>query len=576
MNDQPKQPPRGRRLVRVAVWSTFAAVVFLRFVLFKEPPPERFPRHADFTRGEPRFRYRQTVIEPPVAEVPNDLFRLRIEIEPKDAELLRGYYWNGWRGEPTRERPEVQVTVREGGLVYTNVSLHSKGAAGSFRQFDDKPALTLNFAKHAAGQKFHGYSKISLNNSVQDPTFINEVLARELFDRAGVPVPKADYATVIINGRDLGLYVLVEGYNKDFLRRYFKNVQGNLYDGGFCQDVNRDLKVNSGGQPDDRSDLDRLLGAATDSSLSARARRLESVLDTERFTTMLALEVMLCHWDGYGLNRNNYRLFHDRTMNRMVFMPHGMDQLFETPPHRFPIDSSLQPSMRGEIARAWLSTPMGGRRYFERVQALHTNLLQEDAILARVHALAARIRPTLEAYSPSVASRHDAAVASLCDRIQRRLQNIGEQLQAPSQPLSFDQSGTAAITNWNERTTSRHAVFRMEQLEQDGRSLLYLAPIGRDGTAAWRTRVLLEAGRYRLEGRAKLSENAGGSRVCLRVSGGSPMPSAVVASNGWVFLSYPFAVDAYLSETLLMCEFRGARGEAWFDLSTLRLIREVD
>ena len=54
------------------------------------------------------------------------------------------------------ERPSVRATVREGELVWTNVSLHLKGAAGSFRSVDDKPALTLNFDKLPDGQRFHG------------------------------------------------------------------------------------------------------------------------------------------------------------------------------------------------------------------------------------------------------------------------------------------------------------------------------------------------------------------------------------------------------------------------------------
>src|SRR5262249_53931114 len=147
-------------------------------------------------------------VQPPAAPVPSDLTRLVIQIAPRDVETLRGYFWNGWRGQRRQERPEVLATVREGDVVYTNVSVHLKGAAGSFRPFDDKPALTLNFSKHAPGQHFHEYTKISLNNSVQDPTFVCEALCRELYVAAGVPAPHADWATVVINGRDLGLYVL--------------------------------------------------------------------------------------------------------------------------------------------------------------------------------------------------------------------------------------------------------------------------------------------------------------------------------------------------------------------------------
>lgn len=91
-----------------------------------------------------------------------------------------------------------------------------KGSAGSFRDFNDKPAMTLNFTKHKKGQTFHGYSKISLNNSVQDPTYLSEAICREMFVEAGVPAPRVEHATVVLNGQELGPYVALGGLGKAF------------------------------------------------------------------------------------------------------------------------------------------------------------------------------------------------------------------------------------------------------------------------------------------------------------------------------------------------------------------------
>jgi spore coat protein H len=226
---------------------------------------------------------------------------------------------------------------------------------------------------------------------------------------------------------------MVEGYNKAFLRRHFKNVKGNLYDGGFVQDVNSGLHVNSGDHPEDQSDIRRLLAAASESDARTRWTRLSQVLDTDRFITYLAMEMWLCHWDGYSLNRNNYRLYHDLDTDRMVFLPHGLDQMFDYPPGRFRPDRSIAPDsilpmMRGRVARAVIGTPEGARLYLRRMDTLRTNLFIEDKLIGRVHELDQHIRPTLAAYSPALARRHDAAVASLCDRIQRRIQSVTEQL----------------------------------------------------------------------------------------------------------------------------------------------------
>ncbi|HAV61723.1 MAG TPA: hypothetical protein DCY13_05080, partial [Verrucomicrobiales bacterium] len=85
---------------------------------------------------------------------------------PRFEILLSDQALDALRVEP---KEYVKATIREGGVLYTNVALKLKGARGSFRHVDDKPAFTLNFDKFADGQEFHGFDKLHLNNSVQDP-----------------------------------------------------------------------------------------------------------------------------------------------------------------------------------------------------------------------------------------------------------------------------------------------------------------------------------------------------------------------------------------------------------------------
>src|SRR5258706_3302737 len=145
------------------------------------------------------------------------ILHLRIEISPEGVEILRHYQFDI---NDLMERTNVLATVREGKTVYTNVAVHIKGHLGSFQPLDSKPALTLNFDKNAKGQRFHGLQKISLNNSVQDSSYVSEQISRELFLAAGIPSPQAGHATVDLNGRMLGLFVLLEGWNKQFLKQH--------------------------------------------------------------------------------------------------------------------------------------------------------------------------------------------------------------------------------------------------------------------------------------------------------------------------------------------------------------------
>src|SRR6266496_369898 len=177
--------------------------------------------------------------------------RLNVVLEVTASNALRLHF-----------RSYVRAGVSEGSTVYRDVGVHVKGNYGTIQPLDRKPSLTLNFDKYTKQQKFHGMDKLHLNNSVSDPSFITELLCRELFRAAGLPSARVSHACVSINGRDLGLYVLVEGHDKTFLRRFFANPKGNLYDSEFLHDITDPLRRSSGTGPDDHADLKALAQAA--------------------------------------------------------------------------------------------------------------------------------------------------------------------------------------------------------------------------------------------------------------------------------------------------------------------------
>jgi len=499
-----------------------------------------------------------------------NVLRIQIEIPSAGLSTLRRYHWGGGGAG----RPTARATVREGENIYTNVALHLKGAAGSFRPVDWNPALTLNFEKFAAGQHFHGLKKISLNNSVQDPSFITEKICRELFEAAGVPVPRAAHAQVGLNGRDLGLYVLVEGFNKQFLKRYFKNTSGNLYDGGFVKEITEDLAINSGDHPKDRSRLDALAEAALEPNSARRMARLEKVLDTDRFLSLMAMEVMQCHWDGYTMNKNNYRVYHDLDSNRMVFFPHGLDQMFGV--ERVGPNTPLIPRAEGLVARSVLQTQTGRVRYLERVSQLFTNVFRVEVITNRVYEIAAEIAPVLAERNPQGAVNFAREVTELCRRIAQRSESIEQQLGYPTRTLKFDESGIVQPSGWKPRPGFGNPSLAQNK-DADGKTILHVSANEGNCGGSWRTRVLLEGGSYRLEGRVKtqgiVADRADRqSGACLRISGGFP-GQRLSGDNDWTRIAYVFEIQDAMGDVELVCDFRAAKGEAWFDLESLKLIR---
>ncbi len=320
---------------------------------------------------------------PPHRVLPGDaifkqptLLAFKIELSP---EAFRGL-----RREP---RKSVPATVTIDGKVFKKVAVHVKGAAGSFRQVDDRPALTLSFSKFVDGRRWAGLRKIHLNNSVQDPSFMNEYIGSELFRTANVPTPRVAFATVQLNEEPLGLYVLKEGFTPDFLTCFFRRADGNLYDGGFLKDVDQELELDAGPGANDRADLKALTDAAREDDPARRWGRLLATLEVDRFITYAALSVMVADWDGYPLNRNNYRVYFNPSNGRAVFLPHGIDQLFGQ------THMEVFPGFNAVVSRGLLDTPAGRKLYEERFPEVFAEVFRLERMTNTIARLADLLRP---------------------------------------------------------------------------------------------------------------------------------------------------------------------------------------
>jgi hypothetical protein len=464
------------------------------------------------------------------------------------------------------ERIDVRATIREGEHVYTNVAIHLKGSF-SFQPIDQKPSLTLNFDKFADGQRFHGLTKIHLNNSVQDPSYLCEKLARELFNDLGVPSPRAGHALVNLNGRDMGLFVLIEGANKQFVKRNFISAKGNLYDGGSGGDVTKKLETDSGENPDDQSDRTNLANAARETDPAKRLQRLEQILDVERFINFAATEAFIVHWDGYAIGCNNYRLFHDVSRDKMVFMPHGLDQLFgiSSSPNL-----SITPVFKGMIAKTLFSVPEARQRYLDRLAQLSTNEFRVNALHARVDKLAAQLRPAL-AKNPQLRSQFDDEVDDLKARIARRAASVAQQLKTPKRPVEIARDDSIRLLNWSFKSGTQPV--GSGRSVANNRQILQVSGRGTNSSGAWRTTLFLNEGHYEFTGLARTegmtaTNTKGTNGVILRVSG-ERSAKGIAISDQWKKLIYEFDVRG-VEDVEFVCEFRGT-GTGLFDPSTMQI-----
>jgi spore coat protein H len=524
---------------------------------------------------------------------------LKVEVAEPALQALRGYAFQ--QGAQRSERPEVQCIVREDGNVWTNVALHLKGSA-SFRSIDDAPSFTLNFSKHVSKQRFHGLEKISLNNSPQDPTRLSEKICRELYVRGGVPVPRAGYITAELNGRKLGLFVLLEGWNRQFIERHFPDPRGPLYEGPFLTDIDHPLDLAFGKTNSQKLTISRLLAAAREPNPAKRQARLESVLDMDRFTRLLALDLLVWNGDGYALHANNYRIFQDRRQGRFVFMPHGMDQTFTLP------DAPVLAGGDGLVAWGVLSLPEGRRRVLERIREFRTSFFKTEVIGKRAAELSAQVGPVLGRQAGltngTAPTEYTAAVAAWLQLATNRLADIDQQLASLSAhftPLKVGQP--LALAGWTNRLVTGKPVCLQTSAPP---SLVVQTSAGTVG--AWVTPLWLEQGRYLLQGKARVlptiapgatNKVTAGFRVRserkrpagldwgwdsrrradYRPGGetGNLVYQTLPANAGtnWTDLACEIDLRQPVADLDIWCEASGT-GEAWFDKASLKLTRITD
>ena len=479
----------------------------------------------------------------------NPVHRIQVEISPGGlAELRRD------------SRKYVQAIVREGGVVHQAVGVHLKGSTGSFRGVDDKPAFTLNFARFTPEQRFHGLRKIHLNNSVEDPSFLNERLGTEFFRAAGVPAPRVAWALVELNGRRLGLYVLKEGFTEDFLALHFKRTDGELYEA-------------SPGDPDPGAAASLPLQPVGDTNFTPasdpiqRWTRVEQTLDVDRFLSFMAVEVMIGHRDGYGLARNNYRIYHDPESGRMVFLPHGMDVLFGK------ADAPLFPHFAGLAAQAVMETSEGRRRYRERFGFLLTNVFNVPALTAQADQWATQLRPVLTWREARALNREVAVVK---ERLAARHANLVQQFNTPELKPLFFGNGVATLGGWT--AYDEPAGGKLDRAPApDGKAALHIHA-GPATMASWRTKARLGPGQFRFEGAVCLSgvvapRSAKNQGAGLRVTGAAQPPHRLTGDQVWTPLRAEFEVVGPEREVELICELRATHGDAWFETDSLRVVR---
>ncbi len=242
---------------------------------------------------------------------------------------------------------DVSCDIVFDGFRLPKSQCHRKGSFGSVST--SKPSLNIKF-DGVIDQKLAGLGHIVLNNAKQDPSLLNEHMAYEIYRRAGLAAPLTAHGLVQLNGKTLGLYVIKENIDKDFLARSFgkANKQGNLYKAPLHTDfvdANKMTLKNEKEEKRSRADLIAVAKALRDSPDSAFEANVSKGLNIEQFMSALAIDAIIQHRDGPLFIPNNYYIYDNPADNRFVLVPHGADYLFRTDYFNDALTDPYQPKL---------------------------------------------------------------------------------------------------------------------------------------------------------------------------------------------------------------------------------------
>jgi CotH kinase protein len=341
-------------------------------------------------------------------------------------------------------------SVELDGERFDGIGVRTKGGCGSARTLDGKASFKINLSWNdpaepgcPAERRSHGLKRLTLNNMVQDRSYVHERLAYRFYQLMGVPTPRANHARVFVNGELWGLYANVETIDRRFLSRWFDSNDGMLYEGTYSCDLvpqnvppgeedtfclSRKFHPNEceppaeGGDPEDYSPLREMVQALAGLADGAFYPEVEAIFDFDTFLSMWAVETIIGHWDGYTIQIiNNYRVYHDPSTDRWTIIPTGVDQTFE--------QSTGIGTTAGLLARRCWQEPDCQAAFLARVAEATT--VFEQANLA---ALAETIRTTID---PHVAEdprkegtyeQFQTQVTQTLDFLARRAAEIGDTL----------------------------------------------------------------------------------------------------------------------------------------------------
>jgi hypothetical protein len=258
-----------------------------------------------------------------------------------------------WLNDNALLEEYVQASASYEGESAGAVGLRFKGSYGTLNNCLDssgklicaKLSFKVNFEKYDTNNRFFELKRLNLHSMVNDPTKLHERIAYELYRLSDIKAPRSSWATVTVNGKNYGLFSMVEDIDGRFTSdRWPGNGDGNLYKEAWPESVqstyytvkletNKDVPDNSAivafaseYNAADASKMASILGKWTDLNYWYRYMAVDdAIANCDGITAIYAPDATSTAWGNH-----NYFFYQEQNRNFFWIIVWDLDATLTT------------------------------------------------------------------------------------------------------------------------------------------------------------------------------------------------------------------------------------------------------
>ncbi|MBI3862160.1 MAG: CotH kinase family protein [Planctomycetia bacterium] len=536
----------------------------------------------------------------PVAASRGGFFGFGRKPEPKEpAEVAREMHRNMFG----MNLPWATGSVSIDGQTIDNVGVRYKGngTIGDAAR-TVKKSFKIDLDHFGGTGRFHGRKTLNLHCGVADPSKCREALGYRLYRASGVPAPRTAFAEVWLDvpgkydNSLLGLYIIVEQPDKQFLQAHFGSDKGLLMKpeglrdfvdmGDDWKKYTTQLKPKRDATDEEAARMIAFARLASKADDEEFRREIDSYLEIDGYLRYLATTAFISNSDSFfALGHNYYAYLHPAT-GKLHFFPWDLDRSFAN----LPIFGSKQKQMDFSMTHPYsgshrlterlLEMPGMSERYQNLLKELAATVFARESVLRDVESLEAEIKAPFERDAQAAKVRKDGIAGfgpfvmlgqppDLRTFVDRRTKSVAAQLAGTSQghiPTGGFGPGAFKLVDFLSGPM-------LEDLDADRNERL--------SRAEWLAapQRLFEASDKDDEGQVNLKGLTKGVNTLFprptEGEGGQPGPQGAFSAGGYMAAPIFKRADADKDGKVTLSELVAA-AEALFDLADKQKMGELD